>query len=96
MNTAAIMYMEQQNARMKQWERNQNILHRALFQRAANSHFIEVHGSNIIVLDLPNALHTFKHHPDLLTPLLSNALNREDKDMLEMALSEIYRKVMQG
>lgn len=92
-NTAHLLFLSQQQQRLDNWERNQNILNRQLFNYAEQHRLIKLNQSEVSVTDLNGAIAHFKYHPDIMTPLLSQAINRHDKSMLERALTEIRRKI---
>ena len=96
MNFETAWFIDEQNRKMKQWQRNQNLLTRNLFTRLSSMKVLEICNNSVKVLDLPYALHEFGHRPDLNNPTLSQALNREDADLLGKALTAIYKSALYG
>lgn len=91
-------YEREQRAKDEMRRRNQNILTRQLFQRAAYQKCIAIHPDHSVeILDLNGAVHHFSHHPELSqqNPELANGLYRSDKELLERGLTRAYREAMQ-
>lgn len=88
------MYTYQMAEHQRAMDRNQNILHRQLFQQAINHGLIEIDMGQVVVLDQDGAVAHFSHHPDLFLHIPFNPdLFLVDKEALERTLTQAWRSI---